>query len=175
MLTKHFYAVINAFAMPILTSGVIGIVPFTDVNGSQRFAGNKTISSHYPSAYIGNTIINGKTNGIVIGSGVTPATVDDYFLESQITTGFSSSIVATKTYENGTVKTNYDVTITNTSSTSISVGEIGVVITVTAANSANASTTSSAYCLLDRTVLTTPVVIAPEDFETIRYTVSLQL
>lgn len=110
----------------------------------------------------------GYTDNIRIGSGTTPATFNDYNLESHITSGFSASYSQiSKTFtEEGAVWSVIH-TITNTSSSPLTVGEIGCFagIKTTSSGSYNA-------VMIDRTVLDTPVTIPVNGVAQITYTIT---
>ena len=117
-------------------------------------------------------------SGIYIGSGNTPATADDYTLESQITSGLSvSSPTKLSGYdaENNECTLSFVITLSNTSGSDITVNEIGTVARCYygSALGGDVSGTSSSYrrgVLLDRTVLDSPVVIEAGGSAVLHYT-----
>ena len=108
--------------------------------------------------------------GIFIGSGSTPPTENDYKLENMITSGFTGAVTYSHHMNEGVHSLVYDITITNTSDSPITISEVGYAVTVACASSIGSTSTSNATILYDRTVLPTPVTIAAGDFESIRYT-----
>ena len=99
------------------------------------------------------------SSGVTLGSGSTPATVDDYKLESAITKGLSVSI--TRIYEN---PVKLVILITNTSDAPITIAEVGW-----------QSLFGGAYALADRTVLDTPVTIPAGGIGKIEYEIKINL
>lgn len=107
--------------------------------------------------------------GVRIGSGVTPATADDYTLESIITSGLSvvkpSAVTVTK--ENDCVAVYATYTVTNTGKTAVHISEIGLYA------AAYYSTSLAKPALADRTVLESPITINPGEAKPITYTIRL--
>lgn len=109
-------------------------------------------------------ISGGFSPGIIVGSGTTPPTIDDYKLESMITAGLSASVVA-----QGTDSYIRILTITNTSDHDITISEIGTL----GVGYYNQST--SFPMLVDRTVLDTPVTIPAGGIGKIEYEIKINL
>lgn len=128
--------------------------------------------SYYPFYACGGQLLpSGGTSGdgyvyggLLIGSGSTPATVNDYKLENQIKTGFSA--IAAISNDNNSIASARQLlattTITNTSSSDLVINEVGY-----ARKYANGSIGWTV--LLDRIVLDTPVTIAPNKTRTFEY------
>lgn len=136
-------------------------------NGSTTYAGwNSTVSSDAITHYCGNVQLSTSQAGVILGSGSTPATFDDYKLESQITTGLSGTTVNSADEDYNRVST---ITLTNTSGGSITIGEIGIrAFIYTGENSSSMS-----VALIERTVLDTPVTIEPGGVGQVTYTISM--
>lgn len=117
--------------------------------------------------YIQNVIRANMTNGnggIAIGSGDTPATEDDYTLDSVITSGFSASNPTYSTVldtESGEYTARLQFTINNTGSEDLVIKEICLyrVWNYSATIGATANLGNKPV-MVDRTVLDEPVVIA---------------
>lgn len=104
---------------------------------------------------------------LMLGTGTTTPTADDYCLESPITKNLScDSISVSRT---SLIKT-YTATFANSGSSDITVTEVGFIVYILY----NYSTTSenSDNFLMDRTVLDTPVTIPAGESRTITYTLS---
>ena len=142
---------------------------FKGVNGTER------AFAPYPNSIsMSNLTISPSSAGIAVGSGSTPATVDDYCLENMITSGITATIpaTATATYDNTHKQyvVSKDITIANTGSASITISEIGILASVKYADSVGVSASAnSATVLADRTVLDTPVTIPAGESGVIRY------
>lgn len=107
--------------------------------------------------------------GIALGSGTTPATKSDYNIENQITSGLSVAIVPTNGVEQGNPFIEYAMTVSNTSNAAITIAEIAYFQQVASQSTIGSTGTSVHGIMFDRTVLATPVTIAPGDYESISY------
>lgn len=108
-----------------------------------------------------SAVSNGTTgNAIVVGSGTTPPSVTDYKLESQLTT-----VSGTASYQRVTVGATDTftavATITNTGSESITISEVGLQL----------QSTGSWYFMVERTLLESPITIAPGGIGQVTYTI----
>ena len=166
MLTKNFYN----FMMAHLTNVQIEN-GYVHIDGTVSAA--KRVSS--VSGYLWNKMNNFAIGsiptsyaaaGVRIGTGVTPATADDYTLESVITSGLTyvnpGSVAVTK--ENGFVAVYATYTVTNTDTTAVSISEIGLFCGPEAMASVKP-------ILMDRTVLEYPIVVNPGEAKPITYTI----
>ena len=162
MLTKNFYAYIKA-----AFSGSDSTAIFTKTDGTK---GEVSISSSYPPFKVMNSWSKSTImSGVSFGTGTTPATVSDYFLESiltetQINVSTPSSVSFNKfdTYEEYTVTFG----VTNKTADAITISEMGL----TAIPYSPYSGTPY-YVLVDHTVLDTPVTIPAGQSKQITYTI----
>ena len=121
-------------------------------------------------AYIGRLVqtYNGY-GGVRLGTGDTPATVNDYKLSGDLITGynFTAKIETQNSAESDKITATY--TITNTSSSEITIKEVGIV-----AKMANTISTAQIQHmgLLERTVLDTPVTIPAGGVGQVVYTIT---
>ena len=121
------------------------------------------------------TASSSTATGVVIGSGSTQATINDYALESQIRSGFTSSGSVSKITDssNNIIGKTILLGITNTSNNIITINEIGFVCpckyTNTPSSSTSLSNSTEWTFLVDRTVLDTPLVIPAGESGTIEY------
>lgn len=158
MLTRNYYnAHRAALARTSIPNGM------KDINGSVCDAGYNDI--YVPSPFLTNVTFN-PYGGILIGTGTTPPTLDDYQMESQIKSGMTASN-SRGFDENGNPYT--IITLTNSSDKAIKVGEIGVV----GSGYYNAGSSGSKHVLLDRTVLDSPITIEPGGVGQITYTIRM--
>lgn len=172
MLTKNFK---NLMAMILQSRGsaVSSGLPCVTISNAER-----NLSPHFadyysfPYAAYRDCRLNDDA-GIHFGSGTTTATEDDYYLESKIRAGLQFQLgVVNGMDEAGNPYIRYDILVTNVNNiggNSITIGEIGYtqnVIVINAAETGNDRVT----VLLDRTVLNTPVTLAPQEYAMIRYT-----
>ena len=111
----------------------------------------------------------GTMDGIYFGSGTTPATKDDYTLESPITSGLSISSPTTLSYGNssdGIHTCSAAFTIANTTDSDISISEVGLFTPIN-------STSGSYYSvLMERTVLTEPITIPSGGTKIVNYKIT---
>lgn len=114
-----------------------------------------------------------KSPGAYFGSGGTPATKDDYTLESIITSGLSASSGGTALFQEteGLFVYEQRYLLTNTSSENIIIREIGQVRTVAYYYSTN-KVWFHYPILMDRTVLAEPIYIAPGETKLVTYRIN---
>lgn len=115
---------------------------------------------------INSTAILG--NGyLMLGTGTTAPTADDYRLESPITTNLSCDSVSVS--RTSLTKT-YTATFTNSGSSDITVTEVGFVVYILYLYGPNDE--NSDHFLMDRTVLETPITIPAGESRTVTYELS---
>lgn len=132
----------------------------------KSYLGESKYTQGKPYSGVANTLITSartqETAGVAIGTGDTPATEDDYDLESQITSGISGSAVFSTEYDStdNILTERLTVTVSNTGETDIAISEIGFITNfATASKGSNVSSSPRFACLMDRTVLDTPITI----------------
>lgn len=143
-------------------------------NGYVTTSGATTDAGYYNSTGVivglafraDNVVFNSSANGIVLGSGTTAPTLDDYKLEDQIKSGLTCSVSYVTDDNNDT---SYLLTITNATDEDIVIGEIGIQSMAWKTYNSN----SSVWVLVDRTVLDYPVTIPPGGIGQITYTIRL--
>lgn len=130
-----------------------GYYPFSAVNGIIQANGT---SQNYDGM-----------GGLIIGTGTTPPTVNDYDLENQIISGFSATTNFPRVGNSADVNNICDsrklvatLTVTNTSSEDLVISELGYI---------RGSSSNSKQALYDRIVFDTPVTIAPNETKTFEY------
>lgn len=126
-------------------------------------------STHYmtPSVYEGaynyiSNAVGGNDAGFLVGSGDTPATENDYCLESKINglTGSISNFTTAFDTELNCYYQSFTLTLTNPGSSDVVIKELGRIVSCYTTNTKGSSTVSArqAY-LLERIVLDNPVTI----------------
>lgn len=141
-------------------------------SGATKYIGGSFSSSSFPYSTSKAVQINTlKSSGIHIGTGQTPATEEDYFLESKITSGVQAGTVTTRggVDENGNPYIELSFMLSNATGADIVVREIGYVQGAALANTIGGSSAND-NILLDRTVLSTPVTVPAGGEAVIRYT-----
>ena len=117
-----------------------------------------------------STINSTRTLGngyLMLGTGTTAPTVDNYCLESPITTNLSCDSVSVS--RTSLIKT-YTATFTNSGSSDITVTEVGFIVYMNYQLSGDAEKADN--FLIDRTVLDTPVIIPAGESRTVTYELS---
>lgn len=148
-----------------------------DTTGTTHFFSLKYKSAQH---YVTFTDMNQTSSpaGIYLGSGSTPATADDYTLASQITSGLNASNPSyIYGYDENTneITVSYVLTLSNTSSSSITINELGLTDELYFGDTLGgsigaASNTYKRNVLVDRTILDSPVIIEPSGSAVIHYT-----
>lgn len=163
MLTKNFYNQVAA----LLTKKDIrnGLISTT---GEVRDAPWNVFSAMSMLGILNNLTIGEVGSGVRIGSGDTPATADDYTLESVIASGCSvvNQSATTVTKEGDNVSAYATSTISNTGTTALSISEIGLFSSIPVDGVGRPF-------LLDRTVLESPITINPGEAKSITYTIRM--
>lgn len=116
------------------------------------------------------TINTSSTNGrgfIILGTGTTAPTADDYCLESQITENLSCDSVSVS---RATTTKTYTATFSNSGTSDMVVTEIGYVSRIT--HNYNFGDYYWDDFLMDRTVLETPITIPAGESRTVTYELS---
>lgn len=133
-------------------------------------------SPYYPdtllSSFFSKTACTSTSNtGVAFGTGSTPPSLDDYWLSGDLITEIS--IVAqriTRANTEGGVGFTSKLTVENTGSDSIVINEMAIV-----AKCYKGGTTANGSVMVDRTVLDTPLTLAPGEQGTIDYTFNLPI
>lgn len=180
MLTKWGKAYVS---IPYLTGSYVPAIPFAsystdfykhgavehkNYNGDDKFFAPWFASSSYNfiTSAIGNS-----TAGIAVGSGDTPASEDDYNLES-IITGLSATNTTGGSYdsENNKFIMYSDYTISNNTGEAVVIKEIGRFATAyTSSTKGGTASSNATSVLVDRTVLDEPVTIPDGEAGVVRY------
>lgn len=125
-------------------------------------------SQPYSVYHIGRTGTSGSTDyrdaiAIAIGKGTTPPTFEDYLIEDPITSGLTSISSSNNVGGNDEYRLSNSVvfseTLFNGGSTDVEISEIGLLST--------AGSSQYGCDLLTRDVLTTPIIIKPQEAKTI--------
>ena len=115
---------------------------------------------------------SGSYPGVYFGTGSTPANKANYTLESPITSGLSISNGTRLYVDEGNGIHSYHVTfaVKNTTESEINIYEIGLFSKI----ELNDSSTSAKHCLalMERTVLTEPITIAPGATKLVTYKIT---
>lgn len=171
MFTNNYYK-----ALATQLTGGAGLT-FTYHDGTSKDLVVSTNSTHFNYFVKGGmgfgSLSNVKTSqinnesAVIFGNGTAKPTLDDYKLAGNIISGISTTATKnTEKVDGGAVITML-YNITNTSSSDITISEIGYFGTV------NTATTTTFVALLDRTVLDTPVTIPVGGIGQVTYTIRM--
>ena len=110
------------------------------------------------------------TSGVLFGTGDTPASLDDYKLAGAVIQNIATSIHKTYSYSEAQPSLKALYTITNNNEAAITIKEVALNLQFD--YSSNGSSTG---CVIDRTVLDTPVTIPAGGVGQVEYTITLNL
>jgi hypothetical protein len=169
MITNQFKAIVSTL-LQSLGSNIYGKVPFKDTNNNTRYAGGM-FSSQWPRIVTTGVVSSATSAGIVLGTGSTPASADDYRIETPITSGLSATVTYTRDLDsNGNPYLQFTINVTNTSSSDIIVRELAYNQTVSGTSSLNGTSSVNYVVCFDHTVLSNPVTIPAGGSAAILYT-----
>ena len=168
MLTKNWY---NGL-MAVLTGKTYNLVTYNNSTGYTVDASigtswlkfNSGKSTQYP--YIGYVTKLTDVGGVIFGKGTTQPTINDYKLSGSIVNVSASSNVALEATDNEFILKSTHV-IHNTSDSEITISEVGLIASLGSYNN------SDYKCLLEHTLLDTPVTIPAGDVGKITYTITI--
>lgn len=168
MITRNFE---NLLATVLESSSVVyGHLPVIGVNGLEYFLTNNL---NFPGSRTETFTLDKNAAGISLGTGVAAASKTDVNLANTITSGISATIsskVVGCAVGAGEPYLEYTITVTNTGSSAIVITEVAYKQTVKAAAWVGATSAIDVVCLIDRTVLSSPVTIQAGDAGIVKYT-----
>lgn len=159
MITNNFKAVMALVLQKCSTA--YGTLPVKATNGTTYYASPNFGTSGFPGTLAQTQSRSNTTAGIQLGTGTTPATADDYMLQSIITaTSVSCAVTNVPSVdEDGNPYLILTLAITNTGSSAVTISEIGYAQSIYAATALAGTSCSGRVCLIDRTVLAEPITI----------------
>lgn len=167
MVTRNFK---NFLAGILGSSGTnyYGTLPIKGCDGTTYYMCNGY--RQYPYSSTVTLALAATTAGFVLGSGTTPATENDYKIETPITSGISCTPTrANGADNNGNPYVEWTLVVTNTGSTDITVTEIAYNQTLQVVTAAGGTSAQNKVVCLDHTLLDSPVTIAAGSQSTIKY------
>ena len=171
MFTSNYYKGILKIHNPGGVTKYKGLTGVEQTNGGYSDwmnLGGALSATTARQAYIKNLQTTFSSNGgVVLGTGTTPPSLDDYALSGELITGYTyTSSVKNEVHEDGqSITASY--TITNNGSQAFTIGEVGLIASFTGSASA------AAKALLERTVLDEPITIAAGGVGQLTYTIRL--
>lgn len=151
----------------VTTSQDKAVVPIKTPGGNEYYS---RVTCNDTSLSI-MTSIGESYAGIAVGSGDTPATEDDYTIESLIT-ALTGSVASSIYYDatNFRYVSRYQITLNNATESDIVVKEVAKFVNAYTSTTRGATTTSNMKSIMiDRTVLDTPVTVAAGESALINY------
>ena len=148
---------------------------FTASNGTKYalgYANKFSPSSNGDAIFSGSVLQSSYTTntGIILGTGDTPPTFNDYRLSGDIITGLTAqTVVESNTTSNGCYR-KFIMTVQNNDAEDKIIREIGYLRRAPAKNSSGGTTII--YTLVERTVLDNPVTIPANGFGQVEYTIT---
>lgn len=170
MILRNYY---KAFAYEVFGVKIADLKPVA-MDGDLRTSG--TLHHEFDNANSNNVPYMGRVNtgvlthtktGIILGSGSTPPTFDDYKLDSRIQADTTSTVSLTSDADEGGVYISAVITLVNNSDTQLTISECGLYCATSVTNGDNS------MVLLDRTVLDAPVTIPSGGVGQLTYTIRL--
>ena len=110
--------------------------------------------------------------GVVLGTGTTPPSKDDYCLSGTVISGFTHSTNFTTSVDGAGATLTAVYTITNTTDSPFTIGELGLICNIKSVSSSGA-TSASNKALLEHTVLDSPLTIQGGGVGVLTYTIRL--
>ena len=137
-------------------------------------------------SYVSNALFNtfaftnnAANSGFHLGSGTTAPTENDYKMETDITSNVTCTLASTSrgVDSNGKQYMEFVYTVTNTAASgNMTIGECGLVSSnINCCTSASATSASGNNILIDRTVLATPITIAPQGSAALKYRITCDM
>lgn len=173
MFTRNYYGILAG-----KFSGIAGI-PMKTTSGISCYS--TAFDTYFDAFYdaVKNPAFqtNGSGKVVLFGTGTTAPTMDDYKLESPISSGLTASFIASATtIADGVCTRKYIYTLTNGTTNDITISEIGAFsyahYATTAANGDTTSNSGSTF-MLDHTLLDEPVTIPAGGVGQVTYTITM--
>lgn len=158
MLTKNFYSYIK---VGLQKAEAI----FTKTDSTTIQMSHIDAAGYPPLVAMRNWSWSKNQHGVSFGTGTTPPTASDYFLENILTsTSISVATPSAVSFSRVDTYEEYSVTfgVTNKTDNAITITEVGLIA---------ALQSSGSYALVDRTVLETPITIPAGQSKQITYTI----
>lgn len=156
-------------------NGALGCIECKGINGTDYITGPGNFAGTL--TFITNPSATGSSpsNGIAVGSGSTPATENDYTVESILTSLTCGSLSVDRSYDSVNGKMYYfvNLALSNPTAEDITVNEVcrlARCFKVTNFGDAVPTSGSNGICvMMDRTVLDTPLVVPAGESAILRY------
>lgn len=181
MITKNFKSLLGVILQTYYYGNPnrdgYGMLEAVDVNGDPQYLINY-VSSGFPASVSRDVTLSAASDGISVGGGDDAASEDDYNLKNTITSGISLQLAnVTPGLDDGDPYIEYVIAVTNNGDADVTINEIGYKQSMYSRSSQGTVGTFSPakIFLLDRTVLATPLTIAPGRSGVINYTLKTKI
>lgn len=171
MLTNNFYHIMKSY----LSGSSITDGPRTIANTASRFSYTDSNAYYAFRGFYNDTktvITTAASNasyGMAFGTGTVPPTLEDYWLSGDVITTLQIVACTITSGINNAVQIKNEVTVKNTSDTeTVVINEMGIIGKFYYGSSSSAN-------MVDRTVLDTPLTLAPGEQGVITYTFNLPI
>lgn len=169
MITNNFKKIAACFLQSV-GNVTYGMFPIVGTDGNTYYYGaNPTVQ--WPDTVSTSFVNSFSSAGIVLGTGDTAATANDYRIETPITSGLSANITFVRTCDtqNGYADLEFTIVATNTSGADIVVKEIAYNQSIRISTTAGGTGSTSKIICFDRTVLANPVTVPSGGQASIKY------
>ena len=171
MFTKNWYILQSLHMLADSKQQLTDIKPLNwDGQSKTKYYPYKTNVSIQTAVNSVKTNLNHYTSGVLFGTGDTPASLDDYKLAGDVIQNIAASIHKTYTYSEAQPSLKAVYTITNNNEAAITIKEVALNLQFN-----YTSDNSTTGCVIDRTVLDTPVTIPAGGVGQVEYTITLNL
>lgn len=173
MITKNFKALLKQM-LQYGQSGASCLLEATDTTNATYYLATSMSTGQYP--YAANLTPRFASNygsaGIYFGIDNSPASETDYKLGNAISSGISSNTPNATTGVDASGNPYYELVylLTNTTALDITIKEVGYVQNLYCSATQGSTSFTSRQFLLDRTVLSTPVVVPANGTVALKYT-----
>ena len=160
MITKNFKAVVASLLQSNGSSSIQACLPVTTTTGAVHYLEPRFPDFPY-NVTKGMQISSSLSRGVWIGRSSTPPTENDHTLVDRITSGLTSGSPSVSTHvdASGNIYEDNIYILTNTTSSDITINEIGYVQTFRTSSSVGGTSGINDILMLDRTVLESPLTV----------------
>ena len=168
MITNNFKAAVALLLQSNGINNTKGLLPVKTWGNITHYLGSKFYN--FPRTIANNISFAYTTDGVLLGSGSTAPTAEDYKMDALITSGLSAS-TPTLNYEinDGNPQVALFYTLTNTTSSDIVIREVGYLQKFSTSTTLNGTDSATASLLLDRTLLDTPLTVPANGVAILKY------
>ena len=168
MFTKNWYILQSLNMLANSEQRLTDLKPLDwDGQSKKKYYPYKRYIDIYLSLNTIKTNLSPSSQGVLFGTGDTPASVDDYNLAGNVIQNIVASISRSFSYSDAQQSLKAIYTITNNNTEAITIKEVALNVQYT-----HTSNGSSNGCVIDRTVLDTPVTIPAGGVGQVVYTIT---